>query len=133
MQPDGADLEYVYLGPSRGASASPPVTPSRSPMYISSYSPAPGTGFIQDDTPPYAAVDDWSAAPHLVSPGVMGCRTSNTGSARGPRPKTAGRMPAALPYLPIPCKLKQQQFHSGARIPSHVIVSHASPTRKQFV
>lgn len=97
MQPDGADLEYVYLGPSRGAS--PPTTPSRSPLYIAAYSPAPGPSFIQDDTSPYAAVDDWSAAPRLVAaeaPGHRTSRTSNTDATRGPRPKTAGTAASLL-------------------------------------
>ena len=91
MQPDGADLEYVYLGPSRGAS--PPGAPPRSPVYIAAYSPAPGTDFIQEDRSPYAAVDDWSAAPRLMAAEGAG-RTTSGGSARGARPKTAGTVAA---------------------------------------
>lgn len=113
MQPDGADLEYVYLGPSKGMSNSSPVSPSHSPMYIAAYSMHPGTTFIQEDSSPYAPVDDWSVEPYPMAPGAFVSRTRRpaiAGSPRVPRPKTAGMLPADLHMYMRPCYCTRIMF-----------------------
>lgn len=135
MQPDGADLEYIYSGVSGAASASSPATPSRSPMYISAFSPLNEAGFIQEDTAPYAAVDDW-AAPYPAGPAVFGrinSRSSNTHTARSPRPKTAGEVFTELPFFDIKilqtCKPAALCFDCEDFIPNKFTIFHKSVCR----
>jgi hypothetical protein len=113
MQPDGEDLEYIYLGPSR---STVPVAPERSPMFIAAFCPPAAPNFIQEDTSPYAAVNDWSAAPHAVSPlgnGRRMNRSSDSSFARGARPKTAGQLPPShIPCHSLPADLQHDLLFS---------------------
>jgi hypothetical protein len=109
MQPDGADLEYIYRpsGGSRGVSASPTGAPAHAAWTI------PASGALQP-LPRYAALlrrpeEDWAAAVHVAAD------AGRRRLAHFSRPHTAGNAMPVWDDSPagVPPRTRSQDIPAG--------------------